>query len=360
MTAALELREASVRYGEFTAVERLCMTLEEGRIGCLLGPSGCGKTTLLRAIAGFEPLSGGSILLGGEPLSAPGVHLPPERRRVGMMFQDLALFPNLDVRGNVGFGLHRVTRSARRRAVDEMLSLVGLEGRGSAMPHELSGGQQQRVALARALAPEPRLLLLDEPFSSLDSELREDLAGEVRGLLRRRGMTAVLVTHDQNEAFAMADEITLMQRGRVAQRGTAAELYLDPHDRFVASFIGRGSILSLEVAEDGSVAPAVGGAAPPHWPRGSLQVLLRPEHLTCGAGGEPLEVVSRSYHGNHFRYRLRLADGQLLECDAPPGTAVEPGARLQISADLETAVLLPRQSGAPDRGSAGRGPVPTG
>ena len=211
----LELRSVSVQYGETVAVESADLALEAGQIGCLLGPSGCGKTTLLRAIAGFEPLSAGEISLHGQQISTPSSMLPPEQRRVGMVFQDFALFPHLNVGRNVAFGLKDLAGEARQQRVEEMLELVGLAAYADRFPHELSGGQQQRVALARALAPAPEIVLLDEPFSSLDSQLREALAREVRDLLKARGVTAILVTHDQQEAFAMADQITLLHAGRI-------------------------------------------------------------------------------------------------------------------------------------------------
>lgn len=198
-----------------TAVDNFSLALEAGRIGCLLGPSGCGKTTVLRAIAGFEPLRAGAIFLGDRLLSSPTVHVPPEQRRVGMMFQEYALFPHLNAAQNVGFGLRRLQRTEREEKVRQMLSLVGLQDAGGRFPHELSGGQQQRVALARALAPSPALLLLDEPFSNLDSGTRERLTAEVRDILKAAGQTAMLVTHNEAEAHAMADRIGVMHNGRL-------------------------------------------------------------------------------------------------------------------------------------------------
>ncbi|SFL91864.1 ABC transporter ATP-binding protein [Variovorax sp. OV329] len=199
-----------------TAVDNFTLMLDAGRIGCLLGPSGCGKTTVLRAIAGFEPLRAGAIFLGEKLLSSATVHVPPEQRRVGMMFQEYALFPHLDARENVGFGLRRQPQAQRDARVAEMLALVGLADAGGRYPHELSGGQQQRVALARALAPAPALLLLDEPFSNLDSATRERLTAEVRDILKAAGQTALLVTHNEAEARAMADRIGVMHNGRLA------------------------------------------------------------------------------------------------------------------------------------------------
>ncbi|HEY1225746.1 MAG TPA: ABC transporter ATP-binding protein [Ramlibacter sp.] len=200
-----------------TAVDNFTLLLPAGSIGCLLGPSGCGKTTVLRAIAGFEPLRAGAIFLDGRLLSSPATHVPPEQRRVGMMFQEYALFPHLNAAQNVGFGLRRLPRDERDARVDEMLALVGLADAGRRFPHELSGGQQQRIALARALAPAPALLLLDEPFSNLDSATRERLTQEVRGILKSAGQTALLVTHNESEAHAMADRFGVMHTGRLAR-----------------------------------------------------------------------------------------------------------------------------------------------
>ena len=206
----LELKNISHAYGSHAVVSDLSCSLGQGTIGCLLGPSGCGKTTVLRAIAGFEQVSQGEIHLNGAVVSSPGRHVAPEQRRIGMVFQDYALFPHLSVADNIRFGLRQASDAERRARVEELLVTVGLAGAGGKYPHELSGGQQQRVALARALAPQPHLLLLDEPFSNLDVDLRERLSLEVRDILKQVGITAVLVTHDQHEAFAAADEIGIM------------------------------------------------------------------------------------------------------------------------------------------------------
>lgn len=221
MTAALHIQDLQLGYdgarGLHTVVDGFSLDLDAGSIGCLLGPSGCGKTTVLRAIAGFEPVRAGRIELGGALLSAPGIHRPPEQRRVGMMFQEYALFPHLTAAQNVGFGLRRSTAVARHAQVDAMLTLVGLAEAGARFPHELSGGQQQRIALARALAPAPALLLLDEPFSNLDGATRERLTVEVRDILKQAGQTAMLVTHNEHEAQVMADRIGTMHNGRLSR-----------------------------------------------------------------------------------------------------------------------------------------------
>jgi iron(III) transport system ATP-binding protein len=208
--------------GTHVVVDHFDLALDSGQIGCLLGPSGCGKSTVLRAIAGFEPVRAGTISLGDMLLSSPVLHLPPERRRVGMMFQEYALFPHLTAAQNVAFGLRRSTRAERQARVAAMLALVGLSDAGSRHPHELSGGQQQRIALARALAPQPALLLLDEPFSNLDGITRQRLTVDVRDILRAAGQTALLVTHNEAEAEVMADQVGVMHDGRLKSRNLAA------------------------------------------------------------------------------------------------------------------------------------------
>lgn len=230
--------------GPKTVVQNLDLTVDKGHIGCLLGASGCGKTTVLRAIAGFEPLCAGTIHLNGELLSSAEATVVPEKRNVGMMFQDYALFPHLSIEKNIAFGLRKQDKIKRLARTEEMLELVGLEDLGKRYPHELSGGQQQRVALARALAPEPSLLLLDEPFSNLDVDTRERLAFEVREILQKTGLTAILVTHNQAEAFAIADRIGVMNHGGIVQWDTAYGLHHNPVNEFVADFIRREALLN--------------------------------------------------------------------------------------------------------------------
>jgi len=243
----LEVDRVSHAYGKQAVVRDLSFVLAPGQIACLLGSSGCGKTTMLRLIAGFEKPAAGSIRLNGVTIANEKTQVPAESRRIGMVFQDYALFPHLSVGDNIGFGLRGESALARQRRVDEMLELIGLANRGERFPHELSGGQQQRVALARALAPQPHLLLLDEPFSNLDVELRERLSLEVRDILKRAGMAAILVTHDQNEAFVMADMVGIMREGRIEQWDTPYNLYHRPATRHVADFIGQGVFLPGEV-----------------------------------------------------------------------------------------------------------------
>ena len=245
--ALLEVEDLRHSYGEGNllrqVVRGVSFSLDRGAIGCLIGPSGCGKTTVLRCIAGFETVQHGSIRLNGQTVSGLGTLVPPEERRIGMVFQDYAIFPHLSVADNIGFGLHRLARGERIARIHELARLVRLAEELDKYPHEISGGQQQRVALARALAPRPELLLLDEPFSNLDVELRERLSLELREIIKASGATAVLVTHDQQEAFAIADLVGILHDGRIQQWDVAYNLYHRPANRFVADFIGQGVFL---------------------------------------------------------------------------------------------------------------------
>ena len=317
----LELHNISYAYKDHVVVDGLSFQLERGTIGCLLGPSGCGKTTVLRCIAGFEYVSGGEIRLDGATVSSPGTHLPTEQRQIGMVFQDYALFPHLTVGENVGFGLRGASKDEQRARVAELLGIVGLAGQAKKFPHELSGGQQQRVALARALAPKPRLLLLDEPFSNLDVDLRERLALEVRDILKAQGITAILVTHDQNEAFAIADEIGVMHEGHIQQWDTSYNLYHRPVNRFVADFVGQGVFLPGTVRDADSINielglldnAAVSGrdTAEPEAPGSRVCVLLRPDDVTHDDASDlKAEVVAKAFRGAEFLYTLKLASGQ--------------------------------------------------
>ncbi|HRP95474.1 MAG TPA: ABC transporter ATP-binding protein [Rhodocyclaceae bacterium] len=317
----LELTNIDLAYGNHIVVRSLSMRLDKGRIGCLLGPSGCGKTTVLRCIAGFEEVSAGEIHLAGALVSSPGHHVPPERRRIGMVFQDYALFPHLSVADNIAFGLRGIDAATRHQRVAELLDIVGLAGAGRKYPHEMSGGQQQRVALARALAPRPSLLLLDEPFSNLDVELRERLSHEVRDIIKATGTTAVLVTHDQHEAFAVADEIGIMHEGRIQQWDTPYNLYHRPVNRFVADFIGQGVLLPAEVVNDhqvrielgtlNSVIPVECSVGCGSCARGCpVEVLLRPDDIIHDDASDlKAKVVKKAFRGAEILYTLELGSG---------------------------------------------------
>jgi iron(III) transport system ATP-binding protein len=342
----LSVLDVSVAYGETTIVRDVSFQLAPGNIGCLLGPSGCGKTTLLRAIAGFEPVSRGEIHLHGELVSRPGLTRAPEQRRIGMVFQDFALFPHLTVAKNIAFGLRRQSASARRTRVAELLELVGLTGAARQYPHELSGGMQQRVALARAMAPQPRMLLLDEPFSSMDAELREQLAREVRDLLKREGVTAILVTHDQLEAFAMADLIGVIGDGRVHQWGSGFSLYHEPADRFVADFVGQGALLPATVRDVAEVKTELGrivGERPHGLPVGTTaEVLIRPDDLIYDESSpRKATVVERAFRGAEFLYTLRLGSGAEVLCMVPSHHRHAIGDEIGVQLQADHLVVFP-------------------
>lgn len=320
-TVLLQLNSVRQAYGEQVVIHDLSLILEKGHIGCLLGSSGCGKTTALRCIAGFESVSAGEILLNGVCVSRADFFLPPEQRQIGMVFQDYALFPHLDVAANIGFGLHRLTRTECARRVAELLDVVQLTSVSKKYPHELSGGQQQRVALARALAPRPDLILLDEPFSNLDVSLRERLSLEVRDILKDQGITAILVTHDQAEAFAIADEIGVMYEGEIQQWDTAFNLYHRPTNRFVANFIGQGVFLPGKVINDHKVEIELGilkGEISQPCMQGCercgkgcmVDVLLRPDDIVHD-DTSPLQatVMHKAFRGAEILYTLSLASG---------------------------------------------------
>jgi len=359
----LELAQVSQRYGRNTVVNGVSLAVDAGRIACLLGPSGCGKTTLLRCIAGFEPLLGGEIRIAGEVVSRPGFSLPPEKRRIGMVFQDYALFPHLTAAGNIAFGLDALPRGERQVRVEELLAIVGLAGQGNRYPHELSGGQQQRVALARALAPQPQLLLLDEPFSNLDVELRERLSLEVRDILKRLAITAVLVTHDQHEAFAIADEIGVLHGGQLQQWDTPYNLYHRPAGRFVADFVGKGVFLPgaaldarrvqtelgiLESRLPLATSPDCASRSPVH----ALDVLLRPDDVVHDdASALRAEVRHKAFRGADILYTLQLPSGAELLSLVPSHHNHAIGEMIGIRLDVDHVVAFPRDSAAPSPGA---------
>ncbi len=336
----------SKRFGDIHAVRGLSLDVRRGEIVALLGPSGCGKTTMLRTLAGFEHPDDGRITIGGHLVTdATGegraVHVAPEGRRVGMVFQDYALFPHLDVRANVGYALGRRPDQAR---VDEVLQLVGLEEHGDRRPHELSGGQQQRVALARALAPSPAVVLLDEPFSNLDAALRVRVRGEVRRLLREAGVTALLVTHDQDEALSMADRVAVMHAGQLQQVGTPEEVYASPATRWVAEFLGEVDVFPGSADGAGTATSVL--AALPCRPglEGPVEILVRPESVHIDAVGTPRGardalVVEREYYGHDQLVVLELDDGLKVRSRRPGYPAWHPGDRVKAWIDGPVTVL---------------------
>ena len=352
----LDLQQLSVTYPNRAqpAVSGVSLDLKAGDIGVLIGPSGCGKTTLLRAVAGLESVSAGRIILNGHAISEPGQSVPPEQRRMGMVFQDYALFPHLDVGRNVAFGIMHWPTLERRARVAEVLALVGLEGLRRHMPHALSGGQQQRVALARALAPRPQLLLLDEPFSNLDVDLRERLAHEVRTILKAAGATALLVTHDQLEAFAIGDCIGVMQDGALHQWADAYTLYHRPATRFVADFIGHGVFARAQVvlqAGAGSPKQVLTPLGPLHdispavladLSLGPVDVLLRADDIVHDdAAIVKAQIVRKAFRGNEFLYTLQLVSGETVMAHVPSHHDHALGEWIGIRAEVDHVVVFP-------------------
>ncbi|MEW8009830.1 MAG: ABC transporter ATP-binding protein [Candidatus Thiodiazotropha sp.] len=346
MPNQLEVRHASVRYGRQVVVDNVSFELQSGVIGCLLGPSGCGKTSLLRAIAGFEPLVQGEILLRGRQVSRPGHTLAPEKRRIGMVFQDFALYPHLTVGENVAFGLRGISGKSQRQRVGELLVLVGLSGLEDKYPHQLSGGQQQRIALIRAMAPRPEILLLDEPFSGLDVELREQLAGEVRAILKREGVTAILVTHDQLEAFALADIIGVLGSGRLRQWDSGYHIYHKPADRFVAEFVGQGAMIPGRVLAGGRIESALGTMSADfkrqHQAGDSVELLLRPDDIIHDDESDfKLKIVGKVFQGAEYLYTLSLDDGTELLCLVQSHHDHAVGERIGVRLAVDHVVAFP-------------------
>ncbi len=344
MSHLLDICDISCSYDSEMVVHNLSFHVEAGDNICLLGPSGCGKTTTLRAIAGFEPLVSGSISLAGSLLSKPGFTLSPERRQLGMVFQDYALFPHLTVADNIRFGLTSGSRQARQQRVEEMLELTELSPHAHHMPQELSGGQQQRVALARALAPAPRLILLDEPFSNLDAGLRQNLSHEVRLLLKKTGTSAIMVTHDQEEAFAFADQIGLFEKGRLAQWGTARDLYQQPANSFVADFIGEGSLINAQRNATGQLETSAGTFIPATSLNATEQtILLRPDQIICDPQQpHTAQVLQTSFRGRSHIVKLRLNSGEELLVETPTEIFLSPGSTTGIRSNNTPVAVFPK------------------
>ncbi|MFI7386944.1 ABC transporter ATP-binding protein [Streptomyces sp. NPDC049813] len=343
MAALLALDDATVRFGRRAALDGVDLEVAEHEIVCVLGPSGSGKSTLLRAVAGLHPLDGGRVLLGGRDQGG----VPAHKRGVGLMFQDHQLFPQRDVGGNVAFGLrmHGAGKSEQASRVGELLELVGLPGAERRAVAALSGGEQQRVALARALAPRPRLLMLDEPLGQLDRSLRERLVVELRGLFTELGTTVLAVTHDQGEAFALADRVVVMRDGRIAQSGTPLEVWRRPADAFVARFLGFDNVVEATVSVSGDAADTPWGKVPvpAGSPRGAAQLLVRPAgvrlvdpadaQLTC-------TVTARTFRGTHVALRLQPADAPPLDAACALRAAPEQGAEVGVAFDAAEIVML--------------------
>ena len=348
---AIEADDLSRSFGALKAVDGASLRVGHGELVALLGPSGSGKTTLLRMIAGFEHPDAGRVRIGGRLVAGDGHWVEPEQRRIGMVFQQGALFPHLDVAANVGFG------AARRERVGEALELVGLGHRAKAYPHELSGGERQRVALARALAPEPEVILLDEPFAALDAGLREALREEVAGILRAAGASALLVTHDQAEALSLADEVAVLRDGCVVQTGSPEEVYDRPSSRWVAEFLGEADVLP-GTAEGGTVSCELGRFSAGRELSGPVQVVIRPESVAIGHGGAARDapeavVLERSFYGHDQLVHLELGSGLRLRSRRLGFPAWHPGDRVRVWLDGPVNALAADQEPEPASAPAG-------
>lgn len=339
MSFLLELKNIQCNYNSLVVIKDLSFKLVKGDIACLLGPSGCGKSTILRAIAGFEKPINGTITLNNNEIATPLQQVVPELRNIGMVFQDYALFPHLTISENIQFGLKQ-KKELKIQKINKLISLVDLNGYENRYPHELSGGQQQRVALARALAPEPELLLLDEPFSNLDAELRNRLSLDIRNILKTLNISAILVTHDQKEAFVMSDQIGVIDQGRIQQWGSPYELYHEPYNHFVASFIGQGAFIKGITVKpdtfDTEIGILKGNRAYP-WKKGAnVEILIRPDDVikTNNSNLSAL-VTGRIFAGTSTQYQLKLQSGTIIEALFPSHQDFQIGDSVPIGIDAE-------------------------
>lgn len=344
----LAVNQVSKSFGTQLVADNINLSLQKGEIGCLLGPSGCGKTTLLRVIAGFEDIQSGSVLIEDTVVTDARTTLSPEKRSIGMVFQDYALFPHMTIEENISFGIRKLQASTRKSRLKELLSLVGLEGAGKKYPHEISGGQQQRVALARALAPQPNLLLLDEPFSNLDAVLRDRLTVEVRDILKELGTTALMVTHNQHEAFSVADKIGVIFDGKMQQWATAFSIYHRPATLEVAEFVGDGTLIASRVIGSGKVESGFGilegDLSLPCENGCEVELLLRPEDI-LHIDDSPLRatIKHKSFRGPNILYQLELPNGEKCQSLVSSHHDHDVGESIGIVPEIDNLIVFPKK-----------------
>ena len=346
MSYALDIASVTLEHDGEQTLNNISLQLQQGDIACLLGPSGCGKTSLLRCICGFTQITQGAILIDNFAVSTPSIHLPPEQRSIGMVFQDLALFPHLNVRENISFGIQHLPAVKRHKRLNDMLELTSLGNYCNRYPHELSGGQQQRVALARSLAPKPKLLLLDEPFSSLDHSLRLKLAHNVRQLIKEQNTTTLMVTHDQTEALAIADMLGVLNEGQLLQWNTPYNVYHEPASYEVANFIGMSTTLSGCILDGNRIRTALGVTAIKNGldslkPGDSVSLLIRPDDIIHNDDSKLHAVIlEKQFRGAEFLYQLQLDNGEMVFCFAPSHHDHSIGESIGIVADIEHSVIF--------------------
>jgi len=341
----LQVDMAAVAYDQSIIVKGVSFELLDGEIGCILGPSGCGKSTLLRSIAGFEPLVSGSISMAGKLISSASQTIAPEDRKIGLVFQDLALFPHLTVAENISFGLNKWNKTDQTNRVSQLLDLVGMQDMENRYPDSLSGGQQQRIAIARAIAPKPKIILLDEPFSGLDAAMREELIPDVHNILKHEQISAILVTHDQLEAFAIADKMGVMSEGGILQFDKPFNVYHEPKNRFIANFIGKGKFIPATVIDHRTITCELGtftnDEQHAYQPNQSVELLLRPDDVIHNDDSSTLAtIITKQFQGSHFLYLLELEQGARVYCYASSHHNHSIGEKIGIDLELDHLVLF--------------------
>jgi iron(III) transport system ATP-binding protein len=348
-SALLEISNINVSYSKQNIVKNVSLDIQPGEIGCLLGPSGCGKSTLLRAIAGFEPVQQGTISLKNKLIASQSITVPPEKRCIGMVFQDISLFPHLSIEENICFGIKKLTKKAQHARAAQLLDLIDLTEYANAYPHELSGGQQQRVALARALAPKPQLILLDEPFSGLDAKLKETLVPQVRSILKQEQISALMVSHDQSEAFAISDKIAVMKCGEIHQWASPYRCYHQPATKFIASFIGKSAFLPAITTCDTCIETDLGNlrSDEPHGYQTDEKVcvLVRIDDVKHDPNSNYVgTVTNKNFHGSYFTYEVMIAEGTSVLCSTPAHYSykLEVGDPFGLKLNIEHLVLFER------------------